>query len=75
MGELIPLVALVVTIGGVVWGFVKWLLTRREDRYQKGVEKLGSGELYVRLAGVDELQRLAKNHPKPVPRPCHESIV
>ena len=64
MGELIPLVALVVTIGGVVWGFVKWLLTRREDRYQKGVEKLGSGELYVRLAGVDELQRLAKDHPK-----------
>ena len=64
MGELIPLVALVVLIVGVVWGFVKWLLTRREDRYQKGVEKLGSGELYVRLAGVDELQCLAKDHPK-----------
>ena len=64
MAEYIPYIAVLVAIVAFVWGVMQWLLTRREDRYQKGVEKLGSGELYVRLAGVDELQRLAEDHPK-----------
>ena len=64
MAEYIPYIAVLVTILAFVWGVMQWLLTRREDRYQKGIDKLGSGELYVRLAGVDELQRLAEDHSK-----------
>ena len=77
MLELIALLASLVTVLGGGWGVVKWFLRRRDERYQKAteklgsderyqkaVEKLGSGKFYLRLAGVDELQRLAEGHPR-----------
>lgn len=34
------------------------------DRFQKGMEKLGSGDISVRLGGIYELQRLAEEQPE-----------
>ena len=63
----IGLIALLIAIwrGVVAWSQAK--TSQRgllNERYQKGVENLGGGEISVRLAGVDELQRLAEHYPK-----------
>ena len=64
---IIALLTLLVSIGALVASRRQGKTSQRgllNDRYQKGVKKLGNEVLSIRLAGIKELQRLAEDHPR-----------
>ena len=70
----------------VTWGFTLWRtrLTQQQialtsqnsryDRYQQGIEMLGSTELFVRLGGIYALRTLMKEYPQELHIPVVELL-
>ena len=70
----------------VTWGFTLWRtrLTQQQialtsqnsryDRYQRGIEMLGSTELFVRLGGIYALRTLMKEYPQELHVPVVELL-
>ena len=70
----------------VTWGFTLWRthLTQRQidltsqnsryDRYQRGIEMLGSPELFVRVGGIYALRTLMKEDPEELHIPAVELL-